>query len=153
MNDRILEVGWRYGEWTEEQFKRLELVLGRQVKRDEKGKSLEWSEQTHELTIDEAVSVGHEFTVKTAKPYARIKPNDPSIFQPRPSDQAPVNQKCNVIVAGTSVMEINEVTVQRDYCTDALQSDLNQGWRILAICVQPDQRRPDYVLGRVNKEK
>lgn len=26
--------------------------------------------------------------------------------------------------------------------------ELDAGWRILAVCPQPDQRRPDYILGR-----
>lgn len=32
------------------------------------------------------------------------------------------------------------------------ESELNNGWRIIAVCIQPDGRRPDYVLGRYNPE-
>jgi hypothetical protein len=35
-----------------------------------------------------------------------------------------------------------------DACSDALQNELDNGWRIIAACPQPDQRRPDYSLGR-----
>ena len=59
-----------------------------------------------------------------------------------------VNERCNVVVPGLGLMEIREVCVESDFCTERLQERLNDGWRILAICVQPDQRRPDYVLGR-----
>ena len=37
-----------------------------------------------------------------------------------------------------------------DACTDELQGALRDGWRIIAVCPQPSQRRPDYVLGRYN---
>ena len=26
---------------------------------------------------------------------------------------------------------------------------ISEGWRILAICPQPNQRRPDYIMGRL----
>lgn len=47
-----------------------------------------------------------------------------------------------------SIMFINEVTHLNDCCTDELQSHLNEGWRILAVCPPNAQRRPDYILGR-----
>lgn len=58
------------------------------------------------------------------------------------------NTRCNVAVAGLGLLTVNMVQVENDCCTDRLQGLLNDGWRILAVCVQPDQRRPDYVLGR-----
>lgn len=62
-----------------------------------------------------------------------------------------VNSKCNVAVAGLGLLTVNEVELHCDLCTDALQAALDKGWRILAVCVQPDQRRPDYILGRTTK--
>lgn len=59
-----------------------------------------------------------------------------------------INKKVNVSVPGFGLMCIDEVKVETDCCTDNLQGMLDAGWRILAICPQPDQRRPDYVLGR-----
>ena len=46
-----------------------------------------------------------------------------------------------------SLLNVDETLLMEDACTDALQENLNNGWRILAVCPQP-QRRPDYVLGR-----
>ncbi len=43
---------------------------------------------------------------------------------------------------------IRKVCVYDDMCTDMLQGMLDDGWVILAICPQPGQRRPDYILGR-----
>jgi hypothetical protein len=59
-----------------------------------------------------------------------------------------VNERCRVAVAGLGLLTVDEVENCDDLCTDALQDKLNEGWRILAVCVQPDQRRPDYILGR-----
>lgn len=61
-----------------------------------------------------------------------------------------LNQKCDVHIGGGLLMTVNEVVFFEDYCTNELQNSLAGGWRILAVCVQPDGRRPDYVLGRFN---
>ena len=47
-----------------------------------------------------------------------------------------------------ALLTINEVKVVEDYCTEELQSELDEGWRILAVCPPNAARRPDYVLGR-----
>lgn len=60
----------------------------------------------------------------------------------------PVNERCNVVVPGIGLLAIRQVRVETDCCTERLQEWLDEGWQILAICPQPDQRRPDYVLGR-----
>lgn len=63
-----------------------------------------------------------------------------------------LNQKCDVHIGGGLLMTVNETMLLEDSCTDSLQGELNSGWRILAVCVQPDGRRPDYVLGRFNPD-
>lgn len=62
------------------------------------------------------------------------------------------NQKVNVHVGGGLIVTYNDLCLKEDCCTDILQAELNDGWRIIAVCVQPDQRRPDYILGRYNPE-
>lgn len=62
------------------------------------------------------------------------------------------NQKCDVHVSNLGLLHINQLGYALDKCTQELQDILNQGWRIIAACVQPDQRRPDYILGRYNPE-
>lgn len=47
---------------------------------------------------------------------------------------------------------IDEVDLLEDGCTWDLQRKLNDGFHILAVCPQRDQRRPDYVLGKSNKK-
>jgi len=62
----------------------------------------------------------------------------------------------NLTVAKAAVPEsyfilINEIVYEEDACTDYIQSMINVGWRILAICPQPGQRRPDYIMGRISQ--
>lgn len=61
-----------------------------------------------------------------------------------------INKVVNVVVPDSPLFQMNEVKLLQDCCTDFLQQELDAGWRIISICPQPDQRRPDYVLGRVN---
>lgn len=60
------------------------------------------------------------------------------------------NDRCSVHVPGLGLLIMNELHVERDSCTDRIQERLDEGWRIVAVCPQPDQRRPDYILGRTN---
>ena len=55
-------------------------------------------------------------------------------------------------VPNLGLMMMNEVTHIDDACTDELQRLLNDGWNILAVCPPNAQRRPDYILGRYNKD-
>lgn len=63
------------------------------------------------------------------------------------------NQKCDVHISNLGLLHINQIGYAVDKCTEELQTILKDGWRIIACCVQPDQRRPDYVLGRYNPEE
>jgi hypothetical protein len=65
---------------------------------------------------------------------------------------AEFNQKVGVHISDLGLLAVREVTWLEDSCTQALQDYLDEGWRILAVCPQPDSRRPDYILGRNNKE-
>ena len=57
------------------------------------------------------------------------------------------NEKTSSEQPGPSLLNVDETMLMEDACTNALQENLDNGWRILAVCPQP-QRRPDYVLGR-----
>lgn len=58
----------------------------------------------------------------------------------------------HVHIPNIGLLLIDEVQVLEDSCTDSLQRELDQGWRILAVCPPNGTRRPDYILGRT-KEK
>lgn len=53
-----------------------------------------------------------------------------------------------IAIPDIGLMLVEEVEVVDDACTDRIQSKLDEGWRILAVCPPNAQRRPDYVLGR-----
>ncbi len=53
-----------------------------------------------------------------------------------------------VAIPDLALMHITEVKVLEDCCTDALNDELECGWRIIAVCPPNSQRRPDYILGR-----
>lgn len=58
------------------------------------------------------------------------------------------NDRCNQVQPSAGLLNIRHTQVFEDCCTDVLQRQLDNGWVILAIQPQPDQRRPDYILGR-----
>lgn len=66
--------------------------------------------------------------------------------------QAVYNTKCDVHMPGSMLATYNEVQLLEDSCTEVLQASLAAGWRLIAACPQPDQRRPDYIMGRFNPE-
>ncbi len=99
------------------------------------------------MLVEDAMQFGM-FEVKEILPYhilTRI-----SDFGMRQT-AGPVNETCKVNVAGLGLLTVDTVKLRQDHCTDALQEDLDNGWKIIAICVQPDQRRPDYILGKTTK--
>lgn len=59
-----------------------------------------------------------------------------------------MNERVQAEQPSNALMEVTETMLLEDCCTDNLQSYLSDGWRILAIQPQPDQRRPDYIMGR-----
>ena len=99
------------------------------------------------MLIEDAIKFG-KFNVKAVLPYHivdRLQDFGQRYVPP------PVNEQCNVAVAGLGLLTIDTVKVHCDYCTEKLQDELDNGWKIVAICVQPDQRRPDYILGKTAK--
>lgn len=68
--------------------------------------------------------------------------------EPHDDDHGYVNTKIDVHTPGNVLLAVNEVDYFLNYCTEELQERLDEGWRILAICPQRDQRRPDYIMGR-----
>lgn len=66
-------------------------------------------------------------------------------------DQNGVGAPIQLHVEGRSdsyLPAVDKVMVLEDACTDKLQEHLEEGWRIIAVCPQRDQRRPDYILGK-----
>lgn len=67
-----------------------------------------------------------------------------NIFTP----ETQFNCKVGVHISDLGLLSVKYVTYEEDCCTDVVQGYLDDGWRILAVCPQPDKRRPDYIFGR-----
>ncbi|PHR58796.1 MAG: hypothetical protein COA47_10345 [Robiginitomaculum sp.] len=65
-----------------------------------------------------------------------------------PVEPGNYNVKCEVHQPGQALSMYNNVLLLEDACTDRLNDHLEQGWRMVAACPQPEQRRPDYIMGR-----
>lgn len=63
------------------------------------------------------------------------------------------NIKCQTPLVDNFLSRVNQIVLLDDCCSDILQSYLAKGWRIISVCPQPNQRRPDYILGMVVDEK
>lgn len=64
------------------------------------------------------------------------------------------NQKLEIHQPNMPLFTYNDFTYVTDCCTEALMRDyIDKGYRVVAVCPQPDQRRPDYILGRYINEK
>lgn len=61
-------------------------------------------------------------------------------------------QASQVHLPGNELLYITDVKVVTNACTDELRAELEECWKILAICPQVGQRRPDYVLGRIPRD-
>lgn len=62
------------------------------------------------------------------------------------------NHKCGAEQPTPWLNQVVRTMLLSDACTDQLQSKIAEGWRIVAVQPQPDQRRPDYILGRNDPE-
>lgn len=63
------------------------------------------------------------------------------------------NNKLEVHQPNMPLFTYNNFIHLNDCCTEVLQEHINKGYRVVAICPQPDQRRPDYILGIFIKEE
>jgi len=92
-----------------------------------------------DLELEAWTSAG--FTVQMSR-VRGLRSNDPDIHK----------TIYQISVANVGLMQVQRVEVLEDCCTDALQRELDRGWRILAVCPPNDARRPTYVVGHFEKE-
>lgn len=86
--------------------------------------------------------VGLGFIVKRFKGQMKVT-------LPSSVGDVPDAQHVHIHVPNIGLFAIDEVTYIEDACTDALQDHLDKGWKILCVCPPNNQRRPDYILGRI----
>ena len=96
----------------------------------------------HDLLMDEGNveawnAIGVEITMRKVKGLASNATKLPDIVY-------------QISVANVGLMSVTRVDVLEDCCTDNLQTYLDRGWRILAVCPPNDTRRPTYIVGHTN---
>ncbi len=104
------------------------------------GWRIDW--QAREQTIDLStagqvlIGLGLEFTVKRFTSCYRVAEPERA-----PGQQTITN--IQVAIPNILLFAVDEVRLLENGCTDELQDMLHNGWRILAVCPPPAQRRPD----------
>ena len=88
------------------------------------------------------------FTIISSKSF-----DMPKAKVPEGNSFANYNNKVEVHMPGQALANYNELMLLEDCCTDEVARSLDNGWRIIASCPQPDQRRPDWILGRYNPNR
>ena len=88
---------------------------------------------------------GIEYKIEHSRTFGDSMPSGPS--------EVNYNSKVDVHMPGQALANYNELMLLEDCCTDELARSLDNGWRIIAACPQPDQRRPDWILGRYNPNR
>ncbi len=139
----------------------IEKVIGRPIKLDDAGQVQSWEPYEADLRKLLPVLGDIEISVRhvdgSPRPlmdlFEKLDELSARVSALRPTDEVNyLNPRCNVHIGGVGLLMIDEVDAVEDLCTDELQDKLDRGWRILGVCVQPDQRRPDYVLGRTRRD-
>lgn len=126
-----------------EEFAKLKLALGKDVPQTNPEDMYRYGDN---LLIDLATDghiladLGLLFVVKRMKGLLAI-PGLPSLSTPN-------TQNVYIQVPGIGLITIDDTKLLEDCCTDRLQAELDDGWRILCVCPPNAQRRPDYIMGR-----
>ena len=102
--------------------------------------------------VDILMPEGHQSSASMRLLEQMLTLNDKVIEQLRTASDELFNHPCQQMQPGAWLGNVNRTILVGDSCTDALQGYLDEGWRILAIQPQPDQRRPDYILGRYDMD-
>lgn len=146
------------------------LGIGFNLEKDEEKEGGYYSTTTPSIIVDAAqliglmranyhVTIDSTYEIKTTDAYlknvaeaaerilAKLANVDAGLFP-----EKTYNEKCDVHVPGIGLLAINRTMLLEDACTDQLNTALANGWRIIAACPQPDQRRPDYILGKYDPE-
>lgn len=107
------------------------------------------------IDIDEIPYWVAESDCVRVKPLKRVqftRPNAPSLANFNAAEVKEFVKTVNqIVMPGFELLRYAHIQVQENACTNAIQLELNEGWRIIAVLPQPGQRRPDYVL--VKEEK
>ena len=124
-----------------ERSKMYALPLTRQEleKIEEWGSGAKKSDIVDDLELEAWTAAGFELKMSRVR---GLRSSDPDIHK----------TIYQISVANIGLMQIQRVEVLEDCCTNDLQTQLDRGWRLLAVCPPNDARRPSYVVGHIEKE-
>lgn len=54
-----------------------------------------------------------------------------------------------IMLPNNMMLEMKELRVETDSCTDAINELMQEEWKLIAILPQHNQARPDYILGKL----
>lgn len=54
-----------------------------------------------------------------------------------------------IMLPNNVLMDMKELAIEIDQCTNSINEMLKDGWKIIAVLPQHNQRRPDYILGKL----
>lgn len=145
---QIVEIEIKWGtKPTPEQQISFKTLVGTDLKLQESGEIEYWAKSLT-ISLDKALQLGLPFEIVKVLDYVGTDSLLEQSLERSTTALGPVNERCQVIV-GSGAYNVTETKLLSDGCTDQLNNELRSGWHILAVCVQPDQRRPDYILGKV----
>lgn len=141
---------WRWKP-TDEQLQKLNAIIPDGIKIDENEGWLD-SYETYTANIHQLLAITNQFELEQTSPSHILQLSEQideliARMNLYSKDQQ-FNEACNVHITNVGLLTIQKVKIETNMCTDMIQDELDDGWKILAICPQPDQRRPDYVLGK-----
>lgn len=128
---------------TQEQWMLLRQMLSQEMP-EQRPSDLSYVYIRELLTLDEVeilISMGIDITIQKF-------PGQINLLQHLAPDVQGPTQSVHVHVPNVGMLAMDEVQLLADACTDQLQRELSDGWRILCVCPPNNARRPDYILGR-----
>lgn len=145
---------WLYGDdQAEKHQKQLDALFALGLKETTQNVAICTAEQV--ISLMKAGYCGTYLQMENVEEVADIEagPDIEDLFKimaDKVADLAPAsfNDRCHQHQPNNALFSVVETMLLENSCTDALQEQLAKGWRIIAVQPQPDQRRPDYILGR-----
>jgi hypothetical protein len=126
---RLRQLGWDYPEGDRERIYNLQFI----GMLSEIGTTKEEFEEIGGITISKVRGLNYdESFVRAIAHNAKVEPAVSPI---------------QISVYNEALLSIKSIDWMEDACTQAIQSALNDDWKILAICPANDSRRPTYIMG------
>lgn len=120
----------------------------------------EWKSEAPDMPVKEWYGYGSEVVVDTSElallqkaGISHVVKEIKGMYTTHAKDPSGNHYETKVVLPGLGLLQIDEVTWMEDACTEDLQRNLDDGWRIMAVCPPNGTRRPTYILGRTRAQK